>query len=133
MHYNSESQNRIAKQNLYIRIIILLDCNIYKSNSVMVEYLFCTNNYYYGTTIETTFNKLKNHKFYRFQVKMFFLYILPSVFSNAFYILQRLKNISYLFISFSRNFSEMLEFISFGFFLIMSYLEHRRQRARTDN
>ena len=46
---------------------MLLDCNIYKYNSVMVEYLFCTN-YYYGTTIETTFNKVENHKFYRFQV-----------------------------------------------------------------
>ena len=50
---------------------MLLDCNIYKSNSVMVEYLFCTNNYYYGITIETTFNKVENHKFYRFQVSIF--------------------------------------------------------------
>ena len=41
-----EYQNK--KQNKYIRIIMLLDCNIYKSNSVMVEYLFCTNNYYYA-------------------------------------------------------------------------------------
>jgi len=37
----------------------------------MVEYLFCTNNYYYATTIETTFNKVENHKFYRFQVSIF--------------------------------------------------------------
>jgi len=37
---------------------MLLDCNIYKSNSAMVEYLFCTNNYYYVITIETTFNKI---------------------------------------------------------------------------
>ena len=44
---------------------MLLDCNIYKSNSVIVEYLFCTNNFYYGTTIETTFNKVENHKIYK--------------------------------------------------------------------
>ena len=30
-----------------------------------------------------------------------------------------------MFISFSRHFSEMLEFISFGFFLIMFYLEDK--------
>jgi hypothetical protein len=47
------------------------------------------------------------------------------LFSSTFYKLQRLKNISYLFISFSRHFSEMLEFISFGFFLIMFYLEDK--------
>ena len=50
---------------------MLLDCNIYKSNSAMVEYLFYTNNYYYVITIETTFNKVENHKFYRFQVSIF--------------------------------------------------------------
>ena len=35
----------------------------------------------------------------------------PILFSSTFYKLQRLKNISYLFISFSRIFSKMLEFI----------------------
>jgi hypothetical protein len=35
----------------------------------------------------------------------------PILFSSTFYKLQRLKNISSLFISFSRNFSKMLELI----------------------